>query len=611
MSKFTDKLFTDKLENDNTAKLPLLILAVSILVTIGVTYNFYQSAKSKDAVRFNNEVNRTQASLENKISLYIALLKGGRGFIESTDMLNRETFANYVESLELGVNYAGVQGIGYNKIVSPNEREVLITQMKAEGYTDFKLFPEIERNSYQAIIYLEPFDERNKKAIGYDMSTEENRREALNRARDTGQAAVSAKVFLVQEDENDKQFGFLIYLPIYERGKSSPTLEEKRQNLIGYIYSSFRAGDFLNEIQTNASTSEVAIRIYDGEIAPENLMAQTTQQKDTNFTGQIEKKYSTTYNSEVAGRKWTIEYYSLPEFAAQSSVGWTPLIFLSGIIFSFFMSGMTYWEASARAKMQTTAAELFESEKQKQGLLEKEQKARQTAEQANKTKDEFIAVVSHELRTPLNAIAGWARILRTESLSDNTKTLALEKIDKNLRLQTQLVEELLDYSQVISEGINLDGKRVVFSEVFESSCQQVEEQVREKSIEFIKDNRLNGHTILGDKNKIKIVIGNLLSNAVKFTDVGGKVEALVQADNENIQMIVKDNGKGISADFLPHIFDRFRQDDATSTRIYGGLGLGLAISNHIVKLHNGTIEVSSEGNGKGATFVVKLPCNNR
>ncbi|MBA2493942.1 MAG: CHASE domain-containing protein [Acidobacteria bacterium] len=607
MSKILEKIK----KNEKTANFPYLILLVSILITIGVTYNFYQSAKSKDSIRFNNEVSRIQLSVENRIGLYIALLKGGRGFIESTAKLNRQSFSNYVKSLELDKNYVGMLGIGYNKVLLPDEREALIKQMRAEGYSDFRIFPETERAVYQTIIYLEPLNERNEKAIGYDMSTEENRRDALNRAKDTGDPAASAKVLLLQENEqeneSDKQAGFLIYLPIYKNGKIPLNLEERRQNLTGYIYSPFRAGDFLDQVREKTSSSDIAVKIYDGQLKPENLMAQTTSNATASFINTVEENYSAQKNLDVAGRNWIIKYDALPSFAAESSVGWTPLILLSGIIFSFLLFGMTYWEASARAKLQTTAAELFELEKQKQTLLEKEQTARLSAENANKTKDEFIAVVSHELRTPLNAIAGWARILKTDNVSANTKNLALEKIDKNLRLQTHLVEELLDYSQIISGNINVEGKKVIFPDVFECSCREIEEKAREKSIEFIKDNQLNGHTILGDEDKVKIVIHNLLSNAVKFTHSGGKVEASVKQEGDNIQIIIKDNGQGISPEFLPHIFDRFNQADNSSTRNYGGLGLGLAITNHIVKLHNGTIKAQSEGKGKGSVFVVKFP----
>jgi len=588
-------------------RFPNMVLVVSLILTIGVTYLFYQSAKNKDLLRFNNEVFRVQAVIENKVNLYLALLKGGRGFVETSKQLNRRTFADYVKNLEIEKNYVGVQGIGFNKIVLPNERETVYKQMKSEGYSDFKMFPESERDSYQAVIYLEPLDERNKKSIGFDMSTETNRRAALEQACNSGEAAASAKVVLVQENENDHQSGFLIYLPIYKNGELPSTIEARKQNLEGFIFSPFRAGDFLNEVQKNASVSDVAIKIYDDEATQENLLAQTEAKLDKDFTNQLSEEYARQEALDVGGRKWIVKYDTLPAFAAQSSLGWTPLILLIGLIFSFLLFGLTYWESAARAKMQVIAAELFESERQKQTSLENEQKARLSAEQANKTKDEFISVVSHELRTPLNAIAGWTQILRTDSLSTNTKNLALDKVEKNLRSQIELVEQLLGYTQIITENIDVEDGKVDFSKMFEIVFQEIEAAARDKEIEFLKDNQLNGHYVLGNEDKIKIVIHNLLSNAVKFTHIGGKVEASTVIDEENIQMIVRDNGKGISPDYLPRIFDRFHQADNSITRAHGGLGLGLAISHHIVKLHKGTIEARSEGIGKGSTFTVKFP----
>lgn len=582
-----------------------MVLVVSLILTIGITYLFYQSAKNKDLLRFNNEVIRVQSVIENKINLYLALLKGGRGFVESSKKLTRENFASYVKNLELNKNYVGVQGIGYNKVVLPNECDALIEQMKTEGFADFKMFPESKRDLYQVVIYLEPFDERNKKFIGFDMSTETNQRTALERARDSGEAAASAKVTLVEE--NDKQSGFLIYLPIYKNDALPATVAERKQNLAGYIFSPFQADDFLSEVHKSASAADIAIKIFDGEANAENLLAQTDAKIDKNFTNQINEEYVGQKELEVGGRKWLVKYNTLPAFAEQSSLGWTPLIFLIGLIFSFLLFGMTYWESAARAKLQATAAELFESKKQKQTLLESEQKARLSAERANKAKDEFISVVSHELRTPLNAIRGWARILRTDSLSNNTKNLALDKVEKNLRSQIDLVEELLSYSQIIAGNINVEDEKVDFSKLFEAAFQEIEPTAHEKEIEFSKDNKLNGLYILGNEDKIKLVIHNLLSNAVKFTHIGGKVEVSVTTDDGKIQMIVKDNGRGISPEHLPHIFDRFHQADNSITRAFGGLGLGLAISHHIVKLHKGTIEAKSEGIGKGSIFTVKFP----
>ena len=602
MSKILDRVK----KAEKYAKLPFMVLVVSLALTIGITFGFYRSAKSKDLLRFNNEVLHVQSVIENKVNLYLALLKGGRGFVESAKEVNRENFANYVKSLELDKNYIGVQGIGYNKIVLPDEREALLKQMKAEGYVDFKIFPEGERDLYQAIIYIEPFNERNQKAIGFDMSTEANRREALERARDSGQAAATAKIILIQENENDKQAGFLIYLPIYKDGEL-PTVEARKTNLKGYIYSPFRAGDFLNEVQKSASAADLSISIYDGETEAENLLAQTGTKTENSFTNQINEQYSKQEELNVSGRKWLISYHTLPAFAEQSSLGWTPLILLSGLVASFLLFGMTYWEASVRVKLQNITADLFELEKQKQVLLENEHKARVSAEQANKTKDEFIAVVSHELRTPLNAIAGWTQILRTDSVVDKTKNLALDKIEKNLRSQTELVEELLDFSKIISGNVHIEDEKVDFSKVFEETFQAVEASARERGIELVKENQLNNQYILGNPEKIRLVIHNLLANAVKFTQDGGKVESFISNNNGNIEMIVKDNGRGISLDYLPHIFDRFHQADNSITRTHGGLGLGLAITYHIVQLHKGTIEASSEGIGKGSTFTLKIP----
>jgi signal transduction histidine kinase len=595
--------------DNKLVKLPYLILSISILLTLGVTLLFYKNAVSKDNIRFNNSVNRIHSDIENRLNLYIALLKGGRGFVESTERLNREKFANYVKSLELEKNYAGVMGIGFSKIILPGEREALIKEMKSENYPDFTIFPESETDLTQTIIYLEPLDQRNRKAIGFNMSSEENRRQALERARDSGTETLTGKVALIQENEPDKQAGFLMYLPIYKGEKIPLTPQERRENLVGYIYSPFRADDFLKIIHNDTSASAIELRIYDGEVKPENLLAQSSYSDPQNFDKRKEEAFYATNDLEIAGRRWVIEYVPLPNSAEQSNLSYIPVIFIVGVIFSFLLFGLTYFESYSRSKIHKIAAELYELEKQKQILLEQEQRARLTAEEANRTKDEFISVVSHELRTPLNAIAGWAKILKTEHLSENTKSLALQKIEKNLRSQTKLVEELLDFSQIISGKINIEAKQFEFSGVFESSFHEMEPKAHGKEILFVKNNELNGQKIVGDREKIKIVILNLLSNAIKFTPQGGKVEVDVSENNENIEMTIKDTGRGISQDFLPFIFDRFRQDDTSTTRYYGGLGLGLAISEHIIKLHNGSIEAHSEGKEKGSVFTVKIPVN--
>ncbi|HSK74772.1 MAG TPA: CHASE domain-containing protein, partial [Pyrinomonadaceae bacterium] len=429
--------------SSEVVKLPYLVLATLILLTIGTTYLFYQSARGKDSARFSSEVQRIQTALETRLGLYVALLKSGRGLIESNPNLTRRDFAQFVNNLELSKHYAGVQGIGYTKLVKPEGREALIQKMRAEGFPNFKMFPDAETDFRTAIIYLEPLDERNRQAVGFDMASEANRREAMERARDTGAAAASARVTLLQEVDQNVQHGFLIYLPVYSTGLAPSTLEERRGNLDGFVYSPFRAGNFLSEIQLITNTGHIEVKIYDGEFDSQNLLAQTQTPEDEAAAPPINEDFSAISKLDIGGRNWIIVYETNPAFHQQSSIGWTPIIFLCGMAFSFLLFGMTYWESSARARIQAIASELLDSEQQKRKLLVKEQEARMAAESANLAKDEFISVVSHELRTPLNAIAGWTTILKTNHLSEEKQEFALGKIEKNLRLQADLVDDLL------------------------------------------------------------------------------------------------------------------------------------------------------------------------
>lgn len=588
-------------------KLPYLVLAVSIILTLGITYIFYESAKSKDLVRFNTNTNRIQNTIEERISLYIVLLKSGRGFIKANEKLQRKDFANFVGSLELDKNYKGVQGIGYSVVFKPEERESLIKRMQSEGFSDFKLFPDSTRESHQSIIFLEPLNETNRKAIGFDMFTEEKRRLAMEKARDTGEPAATSQLVLLQEKSPEVQKGFLIYLPIYKNEVFPETVKARRENLRGFIYSPFSAADFLSEVHEITNINDLKVKIYNGEISPENLLTSSDIRQDSSPTPGINETISTRSQINVGGQTWTIEYETLPAFNAQSSLGWTPLMFTGIIAFSLILFGLTYWEAAARAKVQKIAGELFESEKQKRSLLLTEQEARESAEYANRAKDEFISVISHELRTPLNAIAGWARILKASQMSRDKRLTALGKIEKNLRHQAELIDDMLNYSQMISDNSGINKQDFVVSEVFNEVFEEMKPAAEEKKLHFEKNNTLNGSILTGDKQKMKILFGNILSNAVKFTPEGGNVCAELEKNNGDVKLSVQDTGIGIKDEFLPHVFEQFRQADSTITRKHGGIGLGLAISKHIVKLHNGTIEARSKGEGAGTTIVVKIP----
>jgi len=229
------------------------------------------------------------------------------------------------------------------------------------------------------------------------------------------------------------------------------------------------------------------------------------------------------------------------------------------------------------------------------------------ARQADRLKDEFLAVLSHELRTPLNAIVGYARLLRGNMLSPEKAAQGLETLERNAAALTQIVEDVLDVSRIVSGKIRLDVQPVELSLVVHNAVATVTPAADARAIrvQTIVDPRVG--PVSGDPDRLQQVLWNLLSNAVKFTPKNGRVQLRVERVNSHVEIAVSDTGIGISAEFLPHAFERFRQADSGTTRKTGGLGLGLSIVRHIVEMHGGTVQVSSEGEGQGATFRVRLP----
>ncbi|MDZ8089858.1 MAG: response regulator [Nostoc sp. DedQUE12b] len=243
------------------------------------------------------------------------------------------------------------------------------------------------------------------------------------------------------------------------------------------------------------------------------------------------------------------------------------------------------------------------------------QQQTEQAQQANRIKDEFLAVLSHELRSPLNPILGWARILQ-KSHQDAAKTqYALETIERNAKLQAQLIEDLLDVSRILQGKLNLNTVPVSLTFTIKAALETVRLAAEAKSIQIQTIFEPNVGQVLGDSGRLQQVVWNLLSNAIKFTSQGGRVEVRLETIEDEVdthpveytQITVSDTGRGISGDFLPYVFDYFRQADGTTTRKFGGLGLGLAIVRHLVELHGGTVHAASPGEDQGAVFTVKLP----
>jgi signal transduction histidine kinase/CheY-like chemotaxis protein len=246
-------------------------------------------------------------------------------------------------------------------------------------------------------------------------------------------------------------------------------------------------------------------------------------------------------------------------------------------------------------------------EEQLQHLLEREQAARASAEQANRAKDQFFAIVSHELRTPLNAILGWAELLTMDKLDDASRGRAAHVIVDSANRQVQLIDDLLDVARIMSGKLRLQRAFVDVEEVVRAAVQALQPAAAERQLRVAVEAEASIGLVYGDRARLQQVACNLLSNAMKFTDPGGSIDVSLRRHDDRVEIVVSDTGRGIAAEFLPSVFEPFRQADGTTTRAQGGLGLGLSIVKHLVEAHGGSITAASEGANRGAAFTVTMP----
>jgi PAS domain S-box-containing protein len=264
-------------------------------------------------------------------------------------------------------------------------------------------------------------------------------------------------------------------------------------------------------------------------------------------------------------------------------------------------------QRQARKALDAAYAEAIRARGEAEQAAIENERLYQKAEESSRLKEEFLATISHELRTPLSAILGWTRMLRLGQLSVDDHAKALDTIERNARAQAQLIDDLLDVSRIVTGKLRMDVRPSDPITFIDAAVEAVRPAAEAKGVRVQKVMDTGAVSIPGDPVRLQQVVWNLLSNAIKFTPRGGRVQIRSERVNSHLEIVVSDTGQGISPDFLPHVFDRFRQADQKTSRQHGGMGLGLAIVRHLVELHGGTVQANSEGVGHGSTFTVQLP----
>ncbi|HEX8434648.1 CHASE domain-containing protein, partial [Archangium sp.] len=577
---------------------PGVVLALSLLVTLGVSLVLGANARARDRARFENVVQSTADRIERRLDAYVALLRGTSGLFATQQEVTPLEFSEYVRLLQVQVHYPGIQGIGFTRRFSPEARPALEQWAReAAGLPDFRVWPETSDEELHSVLLLEPLDKRNRAAVGFNMHSEPIRREAMDRARDTGMPALTAEVTLKQEIEERKQAGFLLYLPVYRGGYVPATVEARRQALVGFVYSPFRADDLLNGIFGTERRPRVAFELYDGtEVDPARLLHSSPRPEAL----PQEPMLTATTTLSVAGRPWTLAFSSLPVFEEGARRPMVTPFAAGGVLVSLALFFLSLAQVRARG----------EAERNADGLrvaLAERARVEERLREADRRKDDFLAMLAHELRNPLAPVLTAVQLMERKQREGQAIDREREVVERQVHHMRRLVDDLLDVSRVTRGKIHLQKRPL---DVVGAAARAVE-----AARPFAESREHTLHVELpvepvwteADPVRLEQVLTNLLHNAAKYSERGGHITLTLEREAGEAVVHVADTGMGIPADALPHLFEPFMQVARTLDRAQGGLGLGLTLVKRLVEMHGGRVEAASEGVGQGSVFTVRLP----
>ncbi|HSJ63414.1 MAG TPA: CHASE domain-containing protein, partial [Gemmatimonadaceae bacterium] len=531
-----------------------VILGATLLLAAGAAVFVWRLRETVMQVRFDNAVEAATDRITGRLDIYTTILRSGAGLFGASGFVSREEFRAFARTVEVQSRFPGVQGIGWSERLTYDSARV--------------------PDETQAIRYLEPMDDRNRAALGYDMYADSTRRAAMARARDTGTPAMSGRVTLVQEIRGPRQVGFLLYVPVYAGADIMPaTIEERRRLLRGFVYAPFRANDLFAGIFGTEREPRVSFSVYDG---PRLDTAQRLYRSAAASRGSL----SQLARLDVAGRPWTVEFHAMPALEQGVAANVFRIVVVGGLLVTAVIGWLAFAQARARAE----------------------------AESASRAKSDFLAVMSHELRTPLNAIGGYVELLEMELYGpvsgDQRQTLGRVKRARDHLLG--LINNLLDYARLEAGQEEFRLASVNVESLLDTVSELIAPQVHAGQLTFRREPGDAGVYIVTDSEKVQQVLLNLLSNAVKFTEPGGTVTLGWEHTQRDVLITVHDTGIGIAPDKLERIFDPFVQVESPLTRGRSGTGLGLAIVRDISTALGGEVTATSR-TGEGSTFVVRLP----
>jgi signal transduction histidine kinase len=555
---------------------PFAVLLVGCALTAASVVNIAAREEEAAADGFRADTLAVHRLVQVQFDAIVGVTHAASALLAASPEINFAEFRAFVSELQLSTRYPGLEGSGFAPRIGRTGLQEFVRTAALDG-VKLAVRPEGRRSVYYPVALMDPNDDGNASAVGFDLASEPEQRAAMDRARDSNAAAITgladtAPLFGVARHE------LILYLPVYRRGVPVASVEQRRRALVGFVFSRLSPDAMFAESIAAAGARALAVAIYDSTRSADTLLVSS---------GEPPAARRSTAGVLIGGREWFV-VASAREPRSAVLPPEAQRILAAGGLLSLLLFALMRGQVRAWQTAEMHAIELHATDR---------------------AKDEFLAVLSHELRTPLNAMLGWLSMLRTGSVSDDRRAHALDIIERNAQTQAQLIEDLLEVSRIMMGKMRLEKRPVAVVAATAAVVDFLRPSADAKGVTLhgVEAGAGEDPTIIADPGRFAQIITNLVSNGLKFTPADGAVWVNIEADDETVKIFVRDTGVGISPDFLPYVFDRFRQADSSTTRSHGGLGMGLAIVRDLVRLHGGHIEAYSNGPRQGALFVVTLP----
>ena len=535
-------------------------LVLSLAVFLGAA-SWYISRNALDNTieqRFNFRTDEVTTAIVERMATYEQVLWSGTGLVNASTEVTRDEWRVFVDSLDLQENWPGIQGMGFAVPLDPDEVAAHEAAIRAEGFPGYQVNPvEPPRDEYSAIVYLEPFDWRNQRAFGFDMWSNDVRREAMARARDTGEAASSGLITLVQETDEDVQRGFLTYVPVYEGGVTPPTIELRRAKFVGWVYAPFRMGDLMQELI--GARSDLNFEVYDnGVLDVESLLYDTDG--ELTIEGGDESDLERRTAITQAGHDWLVVFTATDDLVADLNRNEPMMIAIISIFIDILLFFVIRTLTSLERRASEMAVERTEDLTAAKAALERRsaelEHYTRELERSNNELAQFAHVAAHDLQEPLRTIGNYSQLVanRYSTQLDDDGKRWLNFMSDGAQRMSELIRSLLQYSSV--EGNQTPFKPVDLDRVLDDVLQELANAIDKTGARIVRGPL---PTVMGDETQLIRLMQNLIANAIKYRSPDEPLVVTISGSEigGNCHIAVTDNGSGVKPEYHQRIFELF------------------------------------------------------